>query len=174
MIVTQIRPRRRSCCSNLVLRRAPRPHDMKLRQRGLCSRPCWSPCAWNHRSVKTARKGALHEKRSSPARASFFVVLTGWCFRATSRSDTACNTLRRQLPGVRRSSCVTPQDRYFLSFVHFLLDICRGMCSKYPSIRKEVLTHRKQCGICTLSSFVSISWHSPVGTKVQNYRWYTE
>ena len=67
---------------------APRPHTVKLRQHGLCSRPCWSPCAWNHRSVKTARKGALHEKRSSPARASFFVVLTGWCFRATSRSDT--------------------------------------------------------------------------------------
>lgn len=80
IIVTQIRRRRRGCCSNLVLRRAPRPHDMKLRQHGRRSWPCWLPDAGNHPPVKTARKGTPHEKSSSPVRAAFFVVLIGAVF----------------------------------------------------------------------------------------------
>lgn len=78
--ITQIRRRRRGCCSNLVLRRTPRPHDMKLRQHGLRSWPCWLPDAGNHPPVKTARKGTPHEKSSSPVRAAFFVVLIGAVF----------------------------------------------------------------------------------------------
>lgn len=66
--------------SILVLRRALRPHDMKLRQHGLRSWPCWSPNAGNHPPVKTARKGTPHEKSSSPVRAAFFVVLIGAVF----------------------------------------------------------------------------------------------
>lgn len=62
-----------------VLRRIPRPHDMKLRQQDLRCRSCWLPDAWKHPSVKTARKGT-RTKSSSPVRAAFFVVLTDRIF----------------------------------------------------------------------------------------------
>ena len=113
MIVTQIRPRRRSCCSNLVLRRAPRPHDMKLRQHGLRSWPCWLPNAGKHSPVKTARKGTPYEKSSSPARAAFF---RGLDWRGASMLHRAA------IPLVTHSaaSCLASGD---LLVLHLKIDI---------------------------------------------------
>ena len=113
MIVTQIRPRRRSCCSNLVLRRAPRPHDMKLRQHGRRSWPCWLPDAGNHPPVKTARKGTPHEKSSSPRESCFF---RGLDWRGVSMLHRAA------IPLVTHSaaSCLVPGD---LLVLHLKIDI---------------------------------------------------
>ena len=113
MIVTQIRPRRRSCCSNLVLRRAPRPHDMKLRQHGLRSWPCWLPNAGNHPPVKTARKGTPHEKSSSHRESCFF---RGLDWRGVSMLHRAA------IPLVTHSaaSCLAPGD---LLVLHLKIDI---------------------------------------------------
>lgn len=80
MIVTQIPGSCRHCCSNLVLRRAPRLHTMKLRQHDLRSWSCWLLNAGNHPSVKTARKGTLHKKEQLHGELLFFVVLTGGVF----------------------------------------------------------------------------------------------
>ena len=113
MIVTQIRPRRRSCCSNLVLRRAPRPHDMKLRQHGRRSWPCWLPNAGNHPPVKTARKGTPHEKSSSPRESCFF---RGLDWRGVSMLHRAA------IPLVTHSaaSCLASGD---LLVLHLKIDI---------------------------------------------------
>ena len=113
MIVTQIRRRRRGCCSNLVLRRAPRPHDMKLRQHGLRSWPCWLPNAGNHPPVKTARKGTPHEKSSSPRESCFF---RGLDWRGVSMLHRAA------IPPVTHSaaSCLAPGD---LLVLHLKIDI---------------------------------------------------
>lgn len=113
MIVTQIRPRRRSCCSNLVLRRAPRPHAVKLRQHGRRSRPCWLPDAGNHPPVKTARKGTPHEKSSSPRESCFF---RGLDWRGVSMLHRAA------IPPVTHSaaSCLASGD---LLVLHLKIDI---------------------------------------------------
>ena len=129
MIVTQIRPRRRSCCSNLVLRHAPRPHDMKLRQHGLRSWPCWLPNAGKHSPVKTAREGTPHEKSSSPVRAAFFVVLIGVVF--------PCYIAQRyRFVTQPAASCQAPGD---LLVLHLKIDIfCHlsifFLTSAYPTL----------------------------------------
>ena len=79
-IVTQFQDPGAGAAASSVLRRAPRLHHLKLRQHGLPRRPCWLLNAGKRLSVKTARKGALHEKSSSPVRAAFFMVLTGEVF----------------------------------------------------------------------------------------------
>ena len=135
MIVTQIRPRRRSCCSNLVLRRAPRPHDMKLRQHGRRSWPCWLPNAGNHPPVKTARKGTPHEKSSSPRESCFF---RGLDWRGVSMLHRAA------IPLVTHSaaSCLVPGD---LLVLHLKIDIfCHLSIFFLTSAHKRPFLREKQ------------------------------
>ena len=105
-----------------MLRRAPRPHDMRSRQQDLRCRSCCLHNAGKRLSVKTARKGALHEKSSSPARAAFF---RGLDWRGVSMLHRAaiplCNTARRQLPGVRWRCCVTSKFDIFCHLSIFFL-----------------------------------------------------
>lgn len=148
MIVTQIHPRRRSCCSNLVLRRAPRPHDMKLRQHGLRSWPCWLPNAGKHSPVKTARKGTPHEKSSSPRESCFF---RGLDWRGVSMLHRAA------IPLVTHSaaSCLASGD---LLVLHLKIDI-------FCHLSIFFLTSANICCGAGSLDFVAAAWYSTCAVR---------
>lgn len=111
---------------------------MKSRQQDLRCRSCCLHNAGKHLPVKTARKGALHEKSSSPARAAFF---RGLDWRGASMLHRAaiplCNTARRQLPGVRWRCCVTSKFDIFCHLSIFFLTPGQNL-DDFPACEKSL------------------------------------